>query len=143
MRKASKFVIVSEDTSDIIQAIMVELDKNITLPLVVTEQGTMRIRGSRVSLDSIVHHFKLGATAEQMVHSFPSLQLGDVYSSIAYYLTNRSEVETYLEQQKVEADDLQHQLESNADYQADIAELRSRILGRWTAAQGNGESRTA
>jgi uncharacterized protein (DUF433 family) len=142
MTMASKFVIVSEDTSDIIQAIMVELDKNITLPLVVTDQGTMRIRGSRVSLDSIVHHFKLGATAEQMVHSFPSLQLGDVYSSIAYYLTNRSEVETYLEQQKVGADDLQHQLESNADYQADIAELRSRILGRWTAAQGNGESWT-
>jgi uncharacterized protein (DUF433 family) len=136
MTMASKFVIVSEDTSDIIQAVMVELDKNITLPLVVTEQGTMRIRGSRVSLDSIVHHFKLGATAEQMVHSFPSLQLGDVYSSIAYYLTNRSEVETYLEQQNLGADDLQHQLESNADYQADIAELRSRMLGRWNAAQG-------
>ena len=113
-------MIGSENTSGIITAIMVDLEKTITLPLVVTEQGTIRIKGSRVSLDSIVHHFKLGATAEQMVHSFPSLQLGDVYSSIAYYLTNRSEVETYLEQQKVGADDLQHQLESNADYQADI-----------------------
>src|SRR5215213_7397219 len=113
---------------------MVTLEETISIPLVVTDQGTIRIRGSRVSLDSIVHHFKLGATAEQMVHSFPSLQLGDVYSSIAYYLTNRSEVETYLEQQNLGADDLQHQLESNADYQADIAELRSRMLGRWNAA---------
>ena len=110
------------------------------MPLIVTEQGTIRIKGSRVSLDSIIHHFKLGATAEQIVQSFPSLSLGDVYSSIAYYLTHRQEIEVYMEQQKVTADDLQEQLESNPDYQTEIAELRSRILGRWTAAQENGKA---
>lgn len=119
---------------------MVALEETISIPLVVTEQGTIRIKGSRVSLDSIVHHFKLGATAEQIVQSFPSLSLGDVYSSIAYYLTHRPEIETYLEQQKVAADNLQHQLESNPDYQAEIGELRSRILRRWTVAQENGEA---
>jgi len=119
---------------------MVALEETIIMPLVVTEQGTIRIKGSRVSLDSIIHHFKLGATAEQIVQSFPSLSLGDVYSSIAYYLTHRQEIEVYLEQQKVAADNLQDQLESNPDYQAEIAELRSRILGRWTTAQENGEA---
>jgi uncharacterized protein (DUF433 family) len=119
---------------------MVALEETIIMPLVVTEQGTIRIKGSRVSLDSIIHHFKLGATAEQIVQSFPSLTLADVYSSIAYYLTHRQEIEVYMEQQKVAADNLQDQLESNADYQAEIAELRSRILGRWTAAQKNGEA---
>ena len=118
---------------------MVALEETISIPLVVTEQGTIRVKGSRVSLDSIVHHFKLGATAEQIVQSFPSLSLGDVYSSIAYYLTHRQEIETYLEQQNVAADNLQNQLESNPDYQAQIAELRSRILGRWTGAQENSE----
>ena len=122
---------------------MVDFGQTISIPLAVTEQGTIRIKGSRVSLDSIVHHFKLGATAEQIVQSFPSLRLGDVYSSIAYYLTRRSEIETYLEQQRVEADHLQGQLESNPDYQAEIGELRSRILGRWTAAHENGEAPTA
>ena len=121
---------------------MVALEETIIMPLVVTEQGTIRIKGSRVSLDSIIHHFKLGATAEQIVQSFPSLSLGDVYSSIAYYLTS-PEIEVYMEQQKVAADDLQDQLESNPDYQAEIAELRSRILGRWTAAQENGATPTA
>jgi uncharacterized protein (DUF433 family) len=119
---------------------MVVLDETISIPLVVTEQGTIRIKGSRVSLDSIVHHFKLGATAEQIVQSFPSLRLSDVYSTIAYYLKHRQEVETYLQQQKVEADNLQGELESNLDYQAEIADLRSRILDRWTAAPKNGES---
>ena len=129
-----------ENTSGIIKTIMVALEETISIPLVVTEQGTIRIKGSRVSLDSIVHHFKLGATAEQIVQSFPSLSLGEVYSSIAYYLTDRQEIETYLEQQKVAADNLQEQLESNPDYQAEIGELRSRILRRWTAAEENGEA---
>jgi uncharacterized protein (DUF433 family) len=108
---------------------MVALEETIIMPLVVTEQGTIRIKGSRVSLDSVIHHFKLGATAEQIVQSFPSLSLGDVYSSITYYLTHRQEIEVYLEQQKVAADNLQGQLESHPDYQAEIAELRSRIFG--------------
>ena len=61
---------------------MIALKETIIMPLVVTEQGTIRIKGSRVSLDSIIHHFKLGA-AEQIVQSFLlSLSLGDVYSSM-------------------------------------------------------------
>ena len=50
------------------------------------------------------------------------------------------EIEAYLEEQETAADNLQEQLESNPDYQAEIAELRSRILGRWTAAQENGDA---
>jgi len=119
---------------------MVALEETISMPLVVTEHGTIRIKGSRVSLDSIVHHFKLGATAEQIVQSFPSLSLGDVYSSIAYYLTHRQEIEEYLQEQETAADVLQEQLESNPDYQAEIAELRSRMLGRWAAVQENGDA---
>jgi len=119
---------------------MVALEKTLNVPLAFTEHGTIRIKGSRVSLDSIVHKFKLGATAEQIVQSFPSLSLGDVYSSIAYYLTHRQEIDSYLTQQETAADSFQGHLESNPDHQAEIAELRSRILGRWTAAQENGEA---
>ena len=119
---------------------MVFLEETISTPLVVTEQGIIRVKGSRVSLDSIIHHFKLGATAEQIVQSFPSLSLGDVYSSIAYYLTHRQEIEAYMEQQETAADALQAQLASNPDYQVEIAELRSRMLGRWTAAQESGDT---
>jgi hypothetical protein len=60
--------------------------------------------------------------------------------SIAYYLTHRQEIEEYLHQQETAADALQEQLESNPDYQAEIAEPGSRTLGRWTAAQENGDS---
>jgi uncharacterized protein (DUF433 family) len=124
--------------SGIINPIMVSLEETISTPLVITEQGTIRVKGSRVSLDSIIYHFKIGATAEQIVQSFPSLSLGDIYSSIAYYLTHRQQIEEYLQQQDTEADALQEQVESRPSYQAEIAELRSRILGRWSASQENG-----
>lgn len=84
-----------------IKTIMVALEETISMPLVITEHGTIRIKGSRVSLESIVHHFKLGATAEQIVQSFPSLSLGEVYSNIAYYLTHRQDFEEYLQQQEM------------------------------------------
>jgi uncharacterized protein (DUF433 family) len=119
---------------------MVSLEETISTPLVITDQGTIRVKGSRVSLDSIIHQFKLGATAEQIVQSFPSLSLGDVYSTIAYYLTHRPEIEEYLEQQETAADALQQQLESSSSYQTEIADLRARILGRWTSAQENGDA---
>src|SRR5258707_15310093 len=119
---------------------MVALEETISMPLIVTEHGTIRIKGSRVSLDSVIRHFKLGATAEQIVQSFPSLSLGDVYSSIAYYLTHRQEIEEYLQEQETAADALQEQLDSNPEYQSEIAELRSRMLGRWTTGHDNGDT---
>ncbi len=111
---------------------MAALEETLSVPLAVTEQGTIRLKGSRVSLDSIVHHFKLGATAEQIAQSFPSLSLGDVYAAIAYYLAHRDAVEEYLREQEAEADALQAQMESDPKYQTTVRELRSRILSRWT-----------
>lgn len=44
-----------------------------------------------------------------------------------------------MDQQGTAAETVQEQLVSNPDYQVKIAELRSRILGQWTAAQESGE----
>ena len=48
------------------------LDLTYTAPLTCEEDGTIRLRGSRVTLDSILHAFQQGATAEQIQDSFPS-----------------------------------------------------------------------
>lgn len=90
---------------------------------------------SRVSLESVVHHYKLGATAEQIAESFPSLELGDVYTVIAYYLANRESVEAYLKQQEAEADALQQEIESDPTQQKATNQLRERIRARWAARQ--------
>ena len=54
------------------------------------------VANTRVSLDSIVYAFLAGQTAESIVQSFPVLSLEQVYGAIAFYLANRSEIDTYL-----------------------------------------------
>jgi uncharacterized protein (DUF433 family) len=54
------------------------------------------VAGTRVSLDSIVYAFLDGQTAEGVAQSFPVLTLEQVYGAIAFYLANRSEIDTYL-----------------------------------------------
>jgi len=54
------------------------------------------VGGSRVSLDSIVYAFLDGQSAESIAQSFPVLTLEQVYGAIAFYLANRSEIDTYL-----------------------------------------------
>ncbi len=95
-------------------------------PLTEWDDGTIRIIGSRVTLDSIIRHFKLGQTAEQIQHNFPSLNLREIYGAIYYYLENTDSVEQYLTQQQEAAQQGRNFIDSNFD----TASLRQRILAR-------------
>lgn len=114
---------------------MTKIENTLTLPFTFTEFGTIRIADSRVSLDSVVHNYKLGATVEQIAYSFPSLKLQDIHLAVAYYLTHRDEVEEYMRRQKSESDAILQQLESDPEYLKRSSELRDRILARWAARQ--------
>jgi uncharacterized protein (DUF433 family) len=109
---------------------MATLDKIQELPLRLTEDGTIRVADSRVSLDSVVHHYKLGASAEQIAQKFPSLDLADVYAAIAYYLNHEEAVEEYLRQQEAAGEEVQKRIESDPLYQKNSADLRARLLVR-------------
>ena len=109
---------------------MTTLETTQTLPLRVTDDGTVRVASTRVSLDSVVHHYKLGASAEQIAQKFPALDLADVYAAIAYYLNHVHEVEDYLRRQEVEGDEVQKTIASDPKYQKTSADLRIRLLAR-------------
>jgi uncharacterized protein (DUF433 family) len=66
-------------------------------PLRVNEDGVALVGKTRVTLDTVVAAFLEGATAEEIVEQYPSLQLADVYSVIGYYLRRKTEVDAYLE----------------------------------------------
>jgi uncharacterized protein (DUF433 family) len=114
---------------------MSNVETTMAVPLTITEFGTIRVGHSGVSLDSVVHHYKLGATAERIAESFPSLDLADIYAVIAYYLANRESVEEYLRRQEAEADALQQQMESDPSQQNATNQLRERIRARWATRQ--------
>jgi uncharacterized protein (DUF433 family) len=109
---------------------MTTLENTQILPLRLTEDGTIRIADSRVSLDSVVHHYKLGASAEQIAQKFPALDLADVYAAITYYLNHEETIEEYLRQQEATGHEVQNWIESDPQYQKASAELRARLLAR-------------
>jgi len=55
------------------------------------------VSGTRVSLDSVVHAFLSGASAETIAQAFPVLTLEQVYGAITFYLAHREDVDRYLD----------------------------------------------
>jgi uncharacterized protein (DUF433 family) len=68
---------------------MTALDTTLDNPLSRWDDGTIRIKGTRLKLEYILKQFKAGATAEQIQDSYPSATSRDVYGAILYYLQNR------------------------------------------------------
>ena len=105
---------------------MAELSLTQTTPLVQEADGTVRISGSRVTLDTLVGAFQKGATAEQIQDSFPSISLRQIYGAIAYYLEHEAEVEGYLKMRRAEAETIRHEIESQQDTSGFKARIRAR-----------------
>jgi uncharacterized protein (DUF433 family) len=66
------------------------------IPLVFGPDGVMRVRGTRVTLETVLAAFAEGATAEEIAQQYPSILLADVYQVIGYGLRHSSELEAYL-----------------------------------------------
>jgi uncharacterized protein (DUF433 family) len=76
-------------------------------------EGCYRIIGKRVSLDSIVYAFLAGQSPESIVQSFPVLTLEEVYGAIAFYLANRTAIDTYLAEGEKLFENLRQQAKEN------------------------------
>ncbi len=96
------------------------------IPLAVDDNGVVRIGGTRIPLDTVVAAFKQGATAEEIVQRYTSLQLADVYAVIGYYLRHQDEVEVYLQQQQQHASETRKYNERRFDPHG----LRDRLMAR-------------
>ena len=95
-------------------------------PISLDSDGVYRVGGTRVRLDTVVTAFQLGSTAEEILLKYPSLELADVYSTLAYYLENRDTVDAYLESKRHEAGQAGRELE--ARFPSDG--VRERLLAR-------------
>ena len=95
-------------------------------PLAINPDGIVRVGKTRVTLDTVVAVFRQGATAEEIVHRYPSLVLADVYATIAFYLNHQAEVEAYLEQRQRAAQEIRQINQTKFDPNG----LRDRLLAR-------------
>jgi uncharacterized protein (DUF433 family) len=97
-----------------------------TVPLVTDVDGVIRVGETRVTLDTVIGAFLDGATAEEIIYQYPSLQLGDVYSVLGYYLRRRPEVDSYLQWRRDQIEKARQQNETRFD----PAGVRDRLLAR-------------
>ncbi|MBA4063800.1 MAG: hypothetical protein C0501_08825 [Isosphaera sp.] len=107
-------------------------------PLRVDETGTVRVGATRVILELVVHAFRDGATPEQIVQDYDTLDLADVYSVVGYYLRHRVEVDAYLAERAREGEELRKRIEAS---QRHLPDIRARLLAaraRAEASQPNG-----
>jgi uncharacterized protein (DUF433 family) len=97
----------------------------VDVPLWTDEHGKIRIGGTRVLLELVIHAFQQGETAEGIIDSYPTLKLAEVYAVIAYYLTHRAEVDDYMRQANEARAKIQSDVE--AEYSAETRERLARL----------------
>jgi uncharacterized protein (DUF433 family) len=95
-------------------------------PLTQLQDGTIRVANTRVTLDSVLHSFHSGATAETVVVQFPVLDLADVCAVFAYYLRHRERVDVYLGERVKEADAIHADICRNSE----LVGMRERLSQR-------------
>lgn len=95
------------------------------VPLRVDETGTVRVGKTRMLLDLVIGAFRDGATPEEIVQMYDTVDLADAYAVIGYYLRHREEVDTCLADRAREAEELRKKIEASQRYLPDI---RTRLL---------------
>jgi uncharacterized protein (DUF433 family) len=106
------------------------------IPLSCDPDGVIRVGNTRITLDTVVAAHRDGVTADEIARQYPSLELADVYATIAYYLRHRPEVETYLMERQAQSDAVRRDNES----QFDPAGVRERLLARRAVTENNSDA---
>ncbi|MDP1586811.1 MAG: DUF433 domain-containing protein [Prosthecobacter sp.] len=91
--------------------------------------GVWRVRGSRVSLASIVRVFREGMSAESISREcFPSLSLEQVYGAITHYLANRREADRLIASDETDAATWQVNASTDPMFSSKMAATRAAML---------------
>ncbi len=96
------------------------------VPLETGPDGVIRVRGTRVTLDTVWAAFHEGATAEEIVQQYPSLSLADAYQAIGYCLRNAAQVARYLAKRSESGEEIRKSNESRWPPEG----IRARLLER-------------
>ncbi len=60
-------------------------------------ENDIRIRGTRVGIETVLFDFLEGLSPEEIAVRYRSLTLEQVYATITYFLQQRSKIDAYLE----------------------------------------------
>jgi uncharacterized protein (DUF433 family) len=95
-------------------------------PLKINGNGVVRIGETRITLETLVSAFDAGATPEEIVQQYPSVDLGTVYAAIACVIRNRDEVDEHLAQRAISVTEVRAENERRFP----PAGIRQRLMAR-------------
>ncbi|SRR6266508_1303943 len=98
-----------------------------SVPLEVDVHGTVRVGGTRLTLETVLATFKRGESQEQIVAAFSGLELADLHAVITYYLRHQADIESYLQAQEAKAARIRRKIEAR---QGDQRGWRDRLMAR-------------
>lgn len=109
------------------------LETTQSVPLFLSKDGTIRVKGTRLPVDRIIYLHNQGEIPESIFESFPSdaYSIADIYAIIAYYLSNKEKFDKYLAEREKEAQRIREEIESRPGYKEESEEWRKKILERW------------
>jgi uncharacterized protein (DUF433 family) len=61
-------------------------------------RGEPTIRGTAITVRTIIERTRLGETPDQIVEAYPVLTLGQVYDALGYYYDHPEEIENYIQE---------------------------------------------
>ncbi len=82
------------------------------VPLQSDEQGTVRVAGTRLTLDSVLALYRQGQSVAEIADSFEGLRLADVHAILTYYLRHQTGVDAYLAARAEAASAVRRELEA-------------------------------
>ena len=106
--------------------------KPLTLSVPLREEpvGVLRVGKSRVLLELVIRAHQRGASPQEIVRMYDSLDLGDVYAVLAYYLAHPAEIDAYLRQCDEEAAAVRRRIEAAQPPGPTKEELLARVRGK-------------
>ena len=91
--------------------------------------GYVHVSGHRIGLQDLVYFYNEGNSPEVLVEMFPTISLPIIHKTIAFYLENLAEVDSYVSECEQEME----QQRLAAPRGPDASELRRRIATRQAA----------
>jgi uncharacterized protein (DUF433 family) len=113
-------------------------DATDSILLATDADGVIRVRGTRVTLDTVIAAYQQGSSPEQIAQDYSVLQAEDVSAVIAYYLTHRDQVDEYLRRRNALAETVRRELEQRFPSKG----LRERLMSRLRSKEGSKDAPT-
>lgn len=100
------------------------------VPMATDRDGSIRIGGTRVTLDNLLAHFQAGATPEEIVEQLDTLSLADVYLVRGYCLRHPDDVQKYLHERSRGAERIKAEIEAESGSTGFVRSILARTNGR-------------